>query len=373
MRILYYYIRSKSFMDSWQEVHFINELTIHGHEFVLFDPYLFPTIFDANDELLNEIRTNRGKYDLFLNAYYDTLLFPETVKQIKAFGLPSLLICFDNLHAPYIHKSIAPFFDLVWLTSFETKPIFEKWGCNCSFQPYAANPYTFYPSFGDEIHTVGFIGTPYGSRVEKINDLVNAGVNCTLYSDKTNAKGIIPKKEKGLNDYLNLLQNDFELLKFPIGRKVLKAEIYKRLFVKSSFLNVRSKCLCSKSSVSFEDMKKLYSNFSLSLGITELWNTYVLSKPIHKLHLRTFEIPMCGGLQLVSYTDELANYFDDGKEIVFYSSKDEYIDKAKFYLDDSRKDLRLKMKKAARLRAEREHTWSNRFREVFSRLNLAVL
>lgn len=357
-------------MDSWQEVHYINELTVNGHEFILFDPNSFPTISDANDELLKDIRNNKGKYDLFFNAYGETLLFPETLKQIKALGLPSLLICFDNLHVPYMHRSIAPLFDLVWLTSFETQAMFEQWGCNCYFQPYAANPYTFYPSFGDEIKTIGFIGTPYGSRVEKINDLVNAGVSCTVYSDKTNFEGKIPPKKKKLYDYWNLLQADIELLRFPIGRKVVKAELCKKLFVKSSALNVKSEYLCSRASVPFEEMNKLYSNFSLSLGITELWNTYVLSKPIYKLHLRTFEIPMCGGLQLVSYTDELANYFEDGKEIVFYSSKDEYIDKTKFYLDDRREGLRLKMKKAARYRSEYEHTWQNRFDKIFEVMNL---
>lgn len=204
----------------------------------------------------------------------------------------------------------------------------------------------------------------------KINDLVNQNINCTVYSDKVNATGFISKRKKGLQDYWNLFCLDVDLMKFPIGRKVLKAEYCKRIFVKDSVLNVESQYLAINPSVPFEKMNGLYSNFSLSLGITELWDTYILPKPIHKLHLRTFEIPMCGGLQLVSYTDELANYFEDGKEIVFYSSKDEYIDKAKFYLDDRHQELRLKMKKAARYRSEREHTWQNRFDKIFEVMNL---
>ena len=74
---------------------------------------------------------------------------------------------------------------------------------------------------------------------------------------------------------------------------------------------------------------------------------------------------MCGGLQFITYVDELANYFEADKEIVFYSSKEEYIDKAKFYMNDERYNLRLKMKKAARYRAENEHTWWNRFKKIF--------
>ena len=74
---------------------------------------------------------------------------------------------------------------------------------------------------------------------------------------------------------------------------------------------------------------------------------------------------MCGGLQLASYTEELAGYFEDGKEIVLYHSKEEMVDKAKFYLDKKNESLVNSMKKAARVRAEKEHTWTRRFNEAF--------
>jgi spore maturation protein CgeB len=93
-------------------------------------------------------------------------------------------------------------------------------------------------------------------------------------------------------------------------------------------------------------------------------------KPVHKMHLRTFEIPMCGGLELASYTEELAGYFEDGNEIVLYNSNEEFISKAKFYLDKKNESLCLKMKKSARKRAELDHTWINRFDKVFEVLTL---
>ena len=350
-------------MDSWPNVHFLDELKRNGCYIYEFNCFKLENLDQANEELVKCARS--GKWDLFMTAHGSSLLYPETIKQISSLGIPSLLICFDNLHAPFMHKAIAPYFDLVWLTSYETKPMFEKWGCKCIFLPYAANPYTYFPVYKEEIPTVGFIGTPYGSRVEKINDLVNAGINCTVYSGKVNASGNVGKHKKSLSDYYNILHTDFDLMRFPIGRKVLAAKYYKKFFVRNSMLSIESPYLEIRPSVSFEEMNELYANFSLSLGITELWDTYVLSKPIYKLHLRTFEIPMCGGLQFITYVDELANYFEADKEIVFYSSKEEYIDKAKFYMNDERYNLRLKMKKAARYRAENEHTWWNRFKKIF--------
>lgn len=366
MRLLYYYRDNQDVMDQWQKYHFFDELSRSHHEIDVFNPYMYNSIEIANEELVNYAKI--GKWDLFMTAHGSNLLYPETIKQISSLGVPSLLICFDNLHAPFMHKAIAPYFDLVWLTSYETKPMFEKWGCKCIFLPYAANPYTYFPVYKEEINTVGFIGTPYGSRIEKINDLVNAGINCTVYSGKVNASGNVGKHKKSLSDYYNILHTDFDLMRFPIGRKVLAAKYYKKFLVKNSMLSIESENLNVRPSVTFEKMNELYSNFALSLGITELWDTYVLSKPIYKLHLRTFEIPMCGGLQFTAYVDELANYFESDKEIIFYSSKEEYIDKAKFYLRDNNSTLRRKMKESARFRAEVEHTWTKRFEKVFNLL-----
>ena len=368
MNILYYQREISSVTGLWPRVHFLDELKRRNCNVFVFNYLEYENLNQANDELLKYAR--KSKWDLFMTSHGSNLLFSETIKQISSLGIPSLLICFDNLHAPFMHKAIAPYFDLVWLTSYETKPMFEKWGCKCIFWPYAANPYTYFPVYKEEINTVGFIGTPYGSRIEKINDLVNAGINCTVYSGKVNASGNVGKHKKSLSDYYNILHTDFDLMRFPIGRKVLAAKYYKKLLVKNSMLSIESENLNVRPSVTFEKMNELYSNFALSLGITELWDTYVLSKPIYKLHLRTFEIPMCGGLQFTAYVDELANYFESDKEIIFYSSKEEYIDKAKFYLRDNNSTLRRKMKESARFRAESEHTWLRRFEKVFERLHL---
>lgn len=75
---------------------------------------------------------------------------------------------------------------------------------------------------------------------------------------------------------------------------------------------------------------------------------------------------MSGGLEFASYTDEISNYFEEDKEIVLYHSKEEMIDKAKFYLDKKNERLVSSMKNAARLRAEKEHTWTRRFNVVFN-------
>jgi spore maturation protein CgeB len=79
---------------------------------------------------------------------------------------------------------------------------------------------------------------------------------------------------------------------------------------------------------------------------------------------------MCGGLRFAPYIEEFAGYFEDDKEIVFYKNKSEYSDKAKYYLQEKLYNKRMGMKKAVRLRAEKEHTWMNRFNMIFGAMDL---
>ena len=74
---------------------------------------------------------------------------------------------------------------------------------------------------------------------------------------------------------------------------------------------------------------------------------------------------MCGGLEIAPFSEELAGYFEDDKEIVLYKSEEEFVSKAKFFLNPTNNALCLQMKKNARKRAEAEHTWTCRFDKVF--------
>ena len=81
---------------------------------------------------------------------------------------------------------------------------------------------------------------------------------------------------------------------------------------------------------------------------------------------------MSGGLQITGYTEELAVYFEDNKEIILCKDDEEFRDKAMFYLDPHNDRLRKEMKIAARARAEKEHTWMNRFQKVFNEFDLKI-
>jgi hypothetical protein len=352
-------------MLQWQRVHIFDELERDGHTITVYNPLLFSSIDEANERLPETLRQSKSSVDLFMNAAPVKFLYTETMQKVKQLGIPSLLICFDNLHAPFIHREMAPYFDLVWLTSRETQPMFDRWRCNTVFQPYAANPFTFVPKYESEFLSIGFIGTLYDDRVNRVNKLIYNKIPCTLYSDAFFSDG-----KQSTNKSLTYKETALLLLKlsqFGIGRKVAYGTVKNRLFPTNNRLQ-KNDFLELKHSVSFDKMSEVYSNHALSLGISELRNTFGLKQPVHKLHLRTFEIPMCGGLQIAPYVEELAGYFEDEKEIVLCKSDEEFVSKSMFYLKPENAGLRRKMKENARRRAESEHTWMHRFTTIFNRL-----
>lgn len=370
MKILYFFRELNTPMYWWQRNHLIDELVRYGHEIITFNPLDYSSIDEANEKVLDVI-DNLKQVDLFMSCVDQDNIYADTVKRIKQKGIPTCMVAWDNLELPYKQKDIAPAFDVVWLTSWETQYLFEKWGCkNIVFATYAANPFVFTPKWSTPINAVGFIGSPYGSRVNKINDLTEAQIPCQIYSNALFNKGY-NTSIGGVHkfDPADVMIKASRYMRFPIGRKVFFSTIKNKL-VKKAGLNEDTEFLIKNHSVSDEEMVSLYSNLALSLNISELRDTYVCKQPIHKVHLRTFEIPMSGGLELASYTEELAGYFEDGKEIVLYKSKEEMIDKARFYLDPKNETLVMQMKQAARMRAESEHTWACRFNEVFKTLNL---
>ena len=373
MKILYYNINSGSFMSQWQGIHIFDELEHYDIHFEEFNPWEYSSYEEANNALIKKLKDEKG-IDLFMNCLSSEMLLPETMKEIAKIPIPKLCICYDNLHAPYMHKEIAHYFDLVWLTSWETENMFKKWGCKTLFQPYAANPYAFKDAFNEQVNKVCFIGTPYGTRTMMFNNLTQSGIDvdvfCKPNPTMTRQPGEDKVKVKEIKVHSHIgevIKSTQEMLSFPIGRKVLYSRIKKAIngtpgLIESEHLNQLEK-------LSFEDMNKAYSDYALSLNIIALRNTAVLKHPLQKLHLRTFEIPMSCGLELVEYNEELASYFTE-EEMVFYRDKEEMIDKARFYTDPKNANLCRAMKLKAREKALREHSWMSRFSKVFKELGL---
>lgn len=369
MKILYYYPEQNDFMLKWQKFHFFDELSYHGIEFEVINPLDYNNFDQSNEAIVTKLK--KGRYDLFFSCLcYEELIYPETLKEIKAIGVPSLCFRPDNLSIPMRDKSIAPLYDLVWLTAKETQYLYDKWGAKTIFAPYAANPFAYKFNPRELVRRVCFIGVPHGSRSVILNTLISNDVPLDIYCKKTNKSINHNVDEIKTVNYQQegFLKANINRLRFKEGRKILLGRIVQK-FIKEQPLesNEHTRVLPR---LSFEEMIQNYSNYSLSLSFTSFGSTGVLKNPLNIMNLRNFEIPMCGGIQLCKYSDESSNYFEDGKEIVMYSNEEEMIEKAFFYSEKISDSELMKMKIAARKRAETDHTWINRFNKAFSILGI---
>lgn len=360
-------------MAMWQKIHFFDELKRHDIELVTLKGLELHSWSEANEKALEMLRS--GRYSLFFTAICrKEQLFIETLQEIKKMGIPTLCIRFDNLLIPYYDKELAPYFDLVWLTSIETKRLYDKWGVKSIFAPYAANPFFFKYSEKPLRRQVCFIGSPYGSRTRMMNTLTTNGVNLSLFYGKLSKESTT---EVLSNESVNLPTAQYGTVRVFIdrmktweGRRLLKGTLVNK--TKGNIQLIENEYLSKGPSVSFEQICELYSEFALSLASTSAVHTDILKVPLKVINLRNFEIPMSGGIEICRYNKELSDYFEEDKEIIFYNNNNELVDKARFYTQKATDSDIIAIKCAARKRAENEHTWFNRFSKVFNELGLTL-
>lgn len=346
-------------------MHFLDEMPRYGVSFDMINPLEYESFERANEEIVKKIK--KGKYDLFMSTpCFPEYIFPETLSFVSKMGLPSLCFRPDNLSVPMRDKEVAPLFDLVWLTAPETQYLYDKWGAKTIVLPYAANPFVYTMQGMPQKNGICFIGTPHGARPKILNELANNKITVDVY-----CKGQ-SNKVQNTNDINLQAENKWKTvlhrLAFAEGRKVLMANLFRKCTTstelsKSPYINILPK-------LSFEDMIAAYTEYSLSLSFTSYGNTDLLKKPLNVINLRNFEVPMCGGLQICRYSDEMASYFENGKEIVMYESTEEMVDKVKYYLNVVSQSEIAEMKRCARKRAESEHSWKCRFDKLFNELGI---
>lgn len=366
MKILYYFKNQNTNMQQWQNAHIIDELAHHNCQVEIFNPLEYESTDTANEEAVRKAISDH--YDLFMTGYGDSDFCIESIKSLKKAGIPTLLICFDTLIAPYVYKRVCRHYDAVWLTSNINQYLYRRWGCtNFFFQPYAANPYVFRPHpEEEEILESVFLGTPHSSRANMINNLLKAEIPVNLYGKTSNTR-IGNAQDISRR---NILNTTSRYLSFSVGRKILMANIIQNKRG-TGVINEESMFLKTYPSVpDFGDIGKIYSRYALSLTCAPARNTIVLKKPIFGMDLRTFEIAMSGGVMFCMENEEIIREFEKDKEVVTYRDFEEMKEKAAYYLRPENKKIRDKLRVNIRRRAENDHSWFKRFEFVFVNLGI---
>ncbi len=306
---------------------------------------------------------HRKPFDLVFAYLMDGMIDPGVLLEISKSDVPLCNFSCNNAHQFYLVGEISPYFDFNLHAEKDVQEKFLKIGANPLWWPMASNPKYFHPIDTSKTIDVSFVGANYGVRARYIAHLLRNSVPVHVYGPRWQLEGSHRWKDFARRVKL-LAQATFiqtHHQKAYHSAKLAEFDFHRKLFSRypTQF----------HSPVTDAELINLYSQSKISLGFLEVYKQHDPSEEITQhLHLREFEAPMCGAFYITGYSEELAEFFEPGKEIVVYRNIYELLDKVRFYL--AHPDKAEEIRKAGYQRAIKEHTYHHRFNSLFQQIGL---
>ncbi len=372
--------KSNEFQYDAHHAHMIDELRKRGHEVLHINPAAtlgrFGTRAEYHDVTLQAVRRFQaeGGCDLFFATAVDHSFSPATAREISRLGIPTVNLNMDDMSHPYRVRAVTPAFDLVWTTDTTNMDLIRSYGVRqLVHMPYGANPNVFRPVPGVTgiERAVLFIGACYGARSRAIARLAQAQVPVRVYGRSPveiygKSARSLPAL-RALRNYRDGWQRAWQGMKYPAGRACIRGALLRT--VQNTFMDLPERhpergTIEYRPGPSFADWSGVMAGTALSLGSLELASTFVLKRPLLFIRFREFEAAMCGAAHLASGSEELKGYFAEDREMIYYDSYDEMVDKAKFWLHPDRDAARTALREAVHKTALGAHTWAHRFQKL---------
>jgi spore maturation protein CgeB len=387
--------------DLWSR-NFYPALRQLGHEVIESQTDLFPTscfmhIGDdftpkelgergrTTEALLGEIQLEQQKkpLDLFLSYFYSAHFDPAGFDRIRQLGIPSVNFFCNSMYQFELVRMQAPKVDFAWHAERDADALYKAVGANPVWVQMGADPSVYHPIGGQARERISsFVGQRYADRDRLAAELICANMPLALYGP---GWGGAPGKA---------IKEDAGQEKEHLGRRLHAAgsreayfEVIRRNWSKNGFLSGtlrtweqlryrrqsrRLTPLLAKHArglVPFDEQKKIFASSEVVLNFSNVWaDGRPGSNLISHVRLRDFEAPMCRTCYLTGDSDEIRAFYEVGKEIDTYATKEELVDKTRFYLTNS--NAAEKLRDAGYRRARRDHTWVRRFEELFHKIGL---
>jgi spore maturation protein CgeB len=307
---------------------FVDEKIMESGRDVM-NPMLIKTIAEKNPDLL-------------FTFLFTEEIKKETIEHITKKTKTKTFNWFadDHWRFPVYSKYWAPLFTAVSTTDSKAVEKYKKIGVRVIKTQWAANTTLYFPKKVTNSYGITFVGKKYGSRPDYISFLESAGLSVEAFGSAWQNGRV--EFEKMLDIFSNSKINlNFTESPYVTARERMK--LLAKLFVKKELGSYK---------------------FSGHNFIANLKSAFGAQR--RQIKGRTFEVPACGGFLLTADADNLSDYYVDGKEVVIFKSMNEMMEKAKYYLEHQ--EERDKIAKAGYERTIKEHTYEQRFKEIFSKL-----
>lgn len=292
--------------------------------------------------------------DLVVAYVWSVHLLPQAIQQVSALGIPTVLFYCNAAHQFHLVEKIAPFFDACMVPEQQALAKYRAVGAHPVHIQMAADPEMYHPYETPRQYDVTFVGQRYLNRQDLVAYLAWHGTDIRVWGPGW----------RELTDFVNALP----------PRRQMRRRIGDAKRSLQRLLRLEPKTLPPPYNrfggiLTDDAMARLPSQSHISLNISEVRDELTGEIKRH-IRLRDFEIPMSGGLMMTGYQEELNLYYEVGKEIVCYDTPEELLEKCRYYLKhDSAAEA---IRQAGYQRARRDHTWANRFQQLFDHMGLSV-
>lgn len=305
----------------------------------------------ANREEINKklvLQVQERQYDLLFCFLFTEEIKKETIDYITKNTKTKTFNWFadDHWRFPVFSKYWAPLFTAVSTTDSKAVSKYQRLGIkNVIKTQWAANHYLYFPQTTqpeEKKYDITFVGKNYGNRGEYVMNLQKAGLPTTGFGGGWSSGRVSQQEMLKIFSFSKINLNFTES---PYMTTKDRLKILAKLVVKKELGQYKF------------NMHHFWSNFQSAIGTQR-----------RQIKGRTFEVSACGGFLLTGDADNLREYFVDGKEIVIFKNKDDLADKCKYYLEHE--EERKTIAKAGLERTLRDHTYEQRFKEIFKAVNL---
>lgn len=300
-----------------------------------------------SSEILRQVRAahEHKPINLFFSYFYDACIEPAAIDEIRKLGITTVNWFCNASYQFHLVRKISPHYDWCLVPEKFRLADYIAAGANPLYCQEAANPEAYRNLVIQRDLNVTFVGQAYGERPAYIKYLLAEGIDVRVWGTRW--------------EYFCAPPPSSNILRRLGGRAKRGLFRHKESRLPSK---IHGGVLSDQGIVDVFNRSKINLGFS-SCGETHRPSTEQ-SERIVQIRLRDFEVPMCGGFYLVEYMEELQEFYEIGKEIECYQSKEEMMEKIRFYLkhDAAREAIRV----AGHARALKDHTWQKRFQDAFA-------
>lgn len=309
-----------------------------------------------------------SNFDIFFSYLHSGQIFPEVFEEIKKTGVMTVNYS-TNYHQFPMYEEIAKRVDLNIYITKTAKEGFDRIGAKSYYMPLAANP-TFYKPSSQKNYSISFVGSPYGMRPYYLWRVLQHGFDLKIHGP-----GWLPP----LIRLPNLPFRSILTRLRAVQRIIMESSVSDDDALRSLDSNFRQKIMekinrnypdSVKPPLSDADYLKVIAESRIVINFNEsrFDHDFLNHRVLLGANLRDFETTMSGTFLLTQFSDELSDFFHDGKEVVSFRNEHDLAEKLGYY--SVHEDELNRIAQAGHVRARNDHTWEKRFTALFEHLGV---